>query len=127
MKKSYNNLNNILYFFIVFLIIMIIFINILFIKIDTYKVFKIIYINNNKFLIILNKDDQDIINNNSTFYIKNKKYKYNLININNYNNKYSEVYISVDKYKMKNSMDFQDISIFSDKRYFINIIFDSFL
>ena len=71
-------------------------------KIKEYKEFNLIHLNTNKYELIVNKNDLELLNNNKAIYINNKKYKYKIIEvnrdiINRDDKKYSEVKISLDK------------------------------
>ena len=71
-------------------------------KIKEYKEFNLIHLNTNKYELIVNKKDLELLNNNKVIYINNKKYKYKIIEvnrdiINRDDKKYSEVKVSLDK------------------------------
>ena len=71
-------------------------------KIKEYKEFNLIHLNNNKYELIVNKNDLRLLTNNKTIYINNKKYKYKIIEVNRdvidrEKIKYSEIKISLDK------------------------------
>ena len=58
--------------------------------------------NNDKYELIITKKDLDILYHNKIFYINNKKYKYEIVEVNRdiisrNNSKYSEVIVSLDK------------------------------
>ncbi len=94
---------NVISIFIIFIIgLFILFIFSYNYKIKEYKEFNLIHLNNNKYELIVNKNDLRLLTNNKTIYINNKKYKYKIIEVNRdvidrEKIKYSEVKISLDK------------------------------
>lgn len=71
-------------------------------KINEYKEINLVHLNNNKYELVVNKDDLELLNNNKILYINNKKYKYKIIEVNRDiidrdNLKYSDVKIELDK------------------------------
>ena len=94
---------NVISIFIIFIIgLFILFIFSYNYKIKEYKEFNLIHLNNNKYELIVNKNDLRLLTNNKTIYINNKKYRYKIIEVNRdvidrEKIKYSEVKISLDK------------------------------
>ena len=94
---------NVISIFIIFIIgLFILFIFSYNYKIKEYKEFNLIHLNNNKYELIVNKNDLRLLTNNKTIYINNKKYKYKIIEVNRdvidrEKIKYSEIKISLDK------------------------------
>ena len=94
---------NVISIFIIFIIgLFILFIFSYNYKIKEYKEFNLIHLNNNKYELIVNKNDLRLLTNNKTIYINNKKYRYKIIEVNRdvidrEKIKYNEVKISLDK------------------------------
>ena len=94
---------NVISIFIIFIIgLFILFIFSYNYKIKEYKEFNLIHLNNNKYELIVNKKDLELLNSNKIIYINNKKYKYKIIEVNrNVINRgdvgYNDVKIELDK------------------------------
>ncbi len=99
MKNNFNVISIFIIFIIGLFILLIISCNY---KIKEYKEFNLIHLNNNKYELIVNKKDLELLNNNKVIYINNRKYRYKIIEVNRDiikrdDKKYSEVKISLDK------------------------------
>ena len=99
MRNNFNVISIFILFIIGLFILLIISCNY---KIKEYKEFNLIHLNNNKYELIVNKKDLELLNNNKVIYINNRKYKYKIIEVNRDiikrdDKKYSEVKISLDK------------------------------
>ncbi len=99
MKNNFNVISIFIIFIIGLFILLIISCNY---KIKEYKEFNLIHLNNNKYELIVNKKDLELLNNNKVIYINNRKYRYKIIEVNRNimkrdDKKYSEVKISLDK------------------------------
>ena len=99
MRNNFNVISIFVLFIIGLIILLIISCNY---KIKEYKEFNLIHLNNNKYELIVNKKDLELLNNNKVIYINNRKYKYKIIEVNRDiikrdDKKYSEVKISLDK------------------------------
>ena len=97
-------------------------------KINIYSNYKLIYINNNVYEVIVNSKELNNFYNNSSLYLKNKKYNYKIDRVNKNilvknNKKYHELYIKFkyDKYK---SNDIVDIALIDKRKRVINIFID---
>ena len=91
-------------------------------------VYLILYINNNVYEVIVNSKELNNFYNNSSLYLKNKKYNYKIDRVNKNilvknNKKYHELYIKFkyDKYK---SNDIVDIALIDKRKRVINIFID---
>ena len=99
MKNNFNVISIFIIFIIGLFILLIISCNY---KINEYKEFNLIHLNNNKYELIVNRKDLELLNNNKVIYINNRKYRYKIIEVNRDiikrdDKKYSEVKISLDK------------------------------
>ena len=99
MKNNFNVISIFIIFIIGLFILLIISCNY---KIKEYKEFNLIHLNNNKYELIVNRKDLELLNNNKIIYINNRKYRYKIIEVNRDiikrdDKKYSEVKISLDK------------------------------
>ena len=99
MRNNFNVISIFILFIIGLFILLIISCNY---KIKEYKEFNLIHLNNNKYELIVNKKELELLNNNKVIYINNRKYKYKIIEVNRDiikrdDKKYSEVKISLDK------------------------------
>ena len=99
MKNNFNVISIFIMFIIGLFILLIISCNY---KIKEYKEFNLIHLNTNKYELIVNKNDLELLNNNKAIYINNRKYRYKIIEVNRDiikrdDKKYSEVKISLDK------------------------------
>ena len=99
MKNNFNVISIFIIFIIGLFILLIISCNY---KIKEYKEFNLIHLNNNKYELIVNRKDLELLNNNKVIYINNRKYRYKVIEVNRDiikrdDKKYSEVKISLDK------------------------------
>ena len=99
MRNNFNVISIFILFIIGLFILLIISCNY---KIKEYKEFNLIHLNNNKYELIVNKNDLRLLTNNKTIYINNKKYRYKIIEVNRdvidrEKIKYNEVKISLDK------------------------------
>lgn len=99
MKNNFNVISIFIIFIIGLFILLIISCNY---KIKEYKEFNLIHLNNNKYELIVNRKDLELLNNNKVIYINNRKYRYKIIEVNRDiikrdDKKYSEVKISLDK------------------------------
>ena len=99
MRNNFNVISIFIIFIIGLFILLIISCNY---KIKEYKEFNLIHLNNNKYELIVNKKDLELLNNNKVIYINNRKYRYKIIEVNRDiikrdDKKYSEVKISLDK------------------------------
>jgi hypothetical protein len=99
MKNNFNVISIFIIFIIGLFILLIISCNY---KIKEYKEFNLIHLNNNKYELIVNKKDLELLNKNKVIYINNRKYRYKVIEVNRDiikrdDKKYSEVKISLDK------------------------------
>lgn len=79
------------------------------IKISTYKIFSLIYLNNNKYELIINEKDIKLFYQSKSIYINNNKYNFKIIdtnkNIKQINKiKYNELIIQVYKYESNDNI-----------------------
>ena len=97
-----NNFNVISIFIIFIIDLFVLFIFSYNYKIKEYKEFNLIHLNNNKYELIVNKKDLELLNSNKNIYINNKKYRYKIIEVNRNiisrdDKKYNDVKLELDK------------------------------
>lgn len=104
MRELYMRNNfNVISIFIIFIIdLFVLFIFSYNYKIKEYKEFNLIHLNNNKYELIVNKKDLELLNSNKNIYINNKKYRYKIIEVNRNiisrdDKKYNDVKLELDK------------------------------
>ncbi len=97
-----NNFNVISIFIIFIIDLFVLFIFSYNYKIKEYKEFNLIHLNNNKYELIVNKKDLELLNSNKNIYINNKKYRYKIIEVNRNiisrdDKKYNDLKLELDK------------------------------
>ena len=97
-----NNFNVISIFIIFIIDLFVLFIFSYNYKIKEYKEFNLIHLNNNKYELIVNKKDLELLNSNKNIYINNKKYRYKIVEVNRNiisrdDKKYNDVKLELDK------------------------------
>ncbi len=97
-----NNFNVISIFIIFIINLFVLFIFSYNYKIKEYKEFNLIHLNNNKYELIVNKKDLELLNSNKNIYINNKKYRYKIVEVNRNiisrdDKKYNDVKLELDK------------------------------
>lgn len=104
MRELYMRNNfNVISIFIIFIIdLFVLFIFSYNYKIKEYKEFNLIHLNNNKYELIVNKKDLELLNSNKNIYINNKKYRYKIVEVNRNiisrdDKKYNDVKLELDK------------------------------
>ena len=126
-NKNYEKTTFVLFIFYILLVLIIVyFISLFYFKIDRYSIINGIVYTDELVLIVVDEKERNIIYNNSTVYIDNKKYKYSInedrgITIINNGICYYEILIKIDinnKYKINDTL---DISIKNKREKVINI------
>ena len=97
-----NNFNVISIFIIFIIDLFVLFIFSYNYKIKEYKEFNLIHLNNNKYELIVNKKDLELLNSNKNIYINNKKYRYKIVEVNRNiisrdDKKYNDLKLELDK------------------------------